>query len=94
MLERTCCICRAKASKRSLARLVAYEGVLVWDVAQKASGRGAYVHLNAQCISKVSNVSSWERAFRLKKGTLKQSVVNEVARSLLQEVHSCISGGS
>jgi predicted RNA-binding protein YlxR (DUF448 family) len=68
-----------------LARLVCFEGALVWDEAWRAPGRGAYVHLDLACLSKMSQVARWERALRLKAGSLAVDQVRELAEQLLSE---------
>lgn len=81
--ERTCCVCRSKGGKSELARLVLVEGSLVWDKQQCASGRGAYIHLRPDCLSKMAQVSRWERALKLPAGTLKPIEVSALCRDLL-----------
>jgi len=81
--ERTCCVCRSKGGKQELARLVFFEGALMWDEWQRAPGRGAYVHLTAECLSKMSNVTRWERSLRLPPGTVHRTLVAELARAML-----------
>jgi predicted RNA-binding protein YlxR (DUF448 family) len=90
--ERTCCVCRAKSSKASLARLVSCNGALVWDIAQRAPGRGAYVHLSTDCLSRMGNSSRWEHILKLAPGSLSAAQVSEVTRSMMQEVHSHFEG--
>lgn len=92
-IERTCCICRSKADKRELFRLVCCGGALVWDVRQSAPGRGAYVHPSSECVSKAGSIAKWEYVLKLTRGTLTGPQVQEVARSLLREVHSRVSEG-
>jgi predicted RNA-binding protein YlxR (DUF448 family) len=83
--ERTCCVCRSKGGKEELARLVFFEGVLVLDELQRAPGRGAYIHRHPDCLSKMGQVARWERALRLKTGTLIGSQVGQLAQSMLGE---------
>ncbi|MCW5876015.1 MAG: YlxR family protein [Anaerolineales bacterium] len=53
--QRTCVACRAVQAKRTLVRLVRTpEGVFV-DEQGKRPGRGAYLHLEAEC---------WQRGLR------------------------------
>lgn len=94
-IERTCCVCRSKADKRKLARLVSRNGALLWDDQQRAPGRGAYVHLTSECVSKMGHAGKWEHVLRLSQGTLAPAQVSEVTRGLLQEVQSKVpeSGG-
>jgi predicted RNA-binding protein YlxR (DUF448 family) len=90
--ERTCCVCRSKGDKRLLARLVGCKGALVWDVAQRAPGRGAYVHLATECLSKMGSSSRWEHVLKLSPGSLDGAQVSEVTRSMMQEVHRGFAG--
>lgn len=92
-IERTCCVCRSKADKRELARLVCCNGALLWDDRQRAPGRGAYVHLSSECLSKMGHAGKWEHVLRLPQGTLVPAQVSEVTRSLLQEVHNKVPDG-
>ncbi len=50
---RTCVVCREKAGKRQLIRLVRSEAGVVIDPSGKMNGRGAYL---------CDDVSCWERA--------------------------------
>lgn len=86
--ERTCCVCRSKGGKDELARLVFFEGGLMWDELQRAPGRGAYVHLNADCLSKMGQTARWERALRLTAGTLRDAQFSELARLMLRKIVS------
>lgn len=86
--ERTCCICRATADKRSLARLICLDGKLVWDIRQSLPGRGGYVHQEAKCVSKMGQPARWERVLKVPPGTLKAVNVEEVARGLF--VETCV----
>ncbi len=85
--ERTCCICRSKADKRDLARMVCRDGVLLWDEAQMSPGRGAYVHVNPDCASRMAQSARWEHALRLSRGSLRSEQVGQVARMILEEAH-------
>jgi predicted RNA-binding protein YlxR (DUF448 family) len=87
LIERTCCVCRSKADKRSMARLVCERGALSWDYSQRAPGRGAYVHLATECLSRMGAASRWEHVLKLAPGSLVGAQVSEVTRSLMQEVH-------
>ncbi len=88
LIERTCCACRSKSDKRSLARLVSAEGLLVWDERQRLQGRGGYVHLAPQCVSKIAQPGRWEKLLHLEPGSLSAAQVSEVARALATFVNS------
>ena len=80
-------MCRSKGEKRKLARLVCLsDSTLVWDEGWSAPGRGAYVHLNLECLSKMSQLGRWERALRLVSGTLNRVQVNELATIMMRRV--------
>lgn len=81
---RTCCICRAKVEKNRLARVVSLNGRLIWDRDQSAPGRGAYLHLKAECVSKFVNTARWERALRLKAGLLEREDLKALEGQLLR----------
>ncbi len=93
LIERTCCMCRSKSDKRSMARLVSAGGALEWDRDQRAPGRGAYVHLSSSCLSRMGAAPRWEHVLRLTPGSLIGAQVSEVTRSLMQEVHSRLPDG-
>ncbi|MCL4250808.1 MAG: YlxR family protein [Anaerolineae bacterium] len=50
---RTCVVCREKAGKRTLTRIVRTESGIVIDASGKMNGRGAYLCERPEC---------WERA--------------------------------
>ena len=61
---RQCLGCREMKPKRELIRVVrSPEGVISLDFRGKASGRGAYVCPNAECLKKAIKARSLERAF-------------------------------
>lgn len=51
--QRSCVVCRGKADKSSLVRLVISDGKLTTDPTQKLPGRGLYVHKHCD-IAKIS----------------------------------------
>ncbi len=65
--QRTCVVCRTKADKRALTRIVHTAGSLQIDLGGKLQGRGAYL---------CDNVSCWERA-------LKTEVLNKALKTKL-----------
>lgn len=48
---RTCISCGSKRPKEELYRIVAEEGVAVWDAQMKRPGRGAYVCKLSDCLN-------------------------------------------
>jgi uncharacterized protein len=91
-IERTCCICRSKGDKRSLLRLVAQASSLVVDYHQRLPGRGAYMHPSAECVSRSGQVARWERALRLKAGSLDARQVSGVVMELMTNAHKTGGG--
>lgn len=84
IVERTCCVCRSRSDKRTLARMVVTGGGLAWDQSQRLPGRGGYVHTTPRCASRMSSPAVWERALRLRAGTLVAEQVSGVARSVME----------
>ena len=62
---RTCVGCRVRASKSSLLRVVAVEGVLLPDPRGTAGGRGAHLHRDPQCLALAVRRRAFSRALRL-----------------------------
>lgn len=61
---RQCLGCREMKPKRELIRVVrSPEGEISIDFKGKASGRGAYVCPDAQCLKKAAKAKALERAF-------------------------------
>jgi predicted RNA-binding protein YlxR (DUF448 family) len=61
---RTCVGCRRKADKSELVRLV-WQGTVVVDRAQRAPGRGAYLHPGPACAALAVKRRSLGRALRV-----------------------------
>ena len=61
---RTCVGCRRKAGKSELVRLVWQQSVTV-DPAQRAPGRGAYLHPGPDCVALAVKRRSLGRALRV-----------------------------
>lgn len=71
---RTCVGCRATDSRGSLLRVALHKQgtglpVAFFDTAQRASGRGAWVHENPQCLHKALKKGAFNRAFRTRVDT-------------------------
>ena len=61
---RTCIVCREKAGKRTLTRLVrTSEGIMV-DPSGKMNGRGAYLCDQEQCWERAVNTDILAKAFK------------------------------
>jgi len=63
--KRMCLICRRKANKRMLCRVVrTKEGTVSLDAAGTEPGRGAYMCLTNDCLDSTSMKTNLERALR------------------------------
>ena len=82
--ERSCVICRGRAEKGALLRVVAEDGALKLDRAQSAKTRGAYLHLTWGCWSKMGQPERWARA-------LKEVVSQESLRLVVDEIGKLLS---
>lgn len=61
---RQCLGCREMKPKKELIRIVrSPEGAISLDFRGKASGRGAYICPNAECLKKAIKAKALERAF-------------------------------
>lgn len=70
--QRTCVACREVAGKRTLLRLVRTSGggdasppSVEIDPTGKRSGRGAYVHLDRECVRRAVETGAIARALKL-----------------------------
>lgn len=61
---RTCVICRKKADKRSLSRVVLTEAGLQVDRTGKLTGRGAYLCADPSCWDKAMRTTVLDKALR------------------------------
>ncbi len=89
--ERTCVVCRSKGAKSSLARLVLSGNALVWDTEHALPGRGAYVHMKPECLSKMTQPARWERALRAPSEAVEVASLRKVAAELMES--ACRPGG-
>ena len=62
---RTCVGCRARTTAADLLRVVVSGGAIVPDPGHRLPGRGAYLHLDAQCLRTAERRRAWVRALRL-----------------------------
>jgi predicted RNA-binding protein YlxR (DUF448 family) len=85
MAERTCIICRSVAEKWTLLRFSAKGSALVVDREQANPGRGAYVHEQVNCLSRMGQPARWERALKLGEKALEPTTVIALGRELLSE---------
>lgn len=62
---RMCCVCRGRFEKPNLVRVVKNKnGEIFVDETFKASGRGAYVCKNPDCLAKLEKTRALNRAFK------------------------------
>ena len=79
---RQCLGCREMKPKKELIRVVrSPEGDISLDFKGKASGRGAYVCPNSQCLKKAIKAKALERAFSLQ-------IPQEIYAALEQEMEA------
>lgn len=76
-------MCRGRADKAELTRLVCSAGLLQVDRGGRAAGRGAYVHANTACLTKGAQAPRWERALRLPAGALGKEQVAQLFADLM-----------
>ena len=63
---RQCVACRAKREKNELLRIVRTpENLLMPDVHQKQSGRGAYLCRKLSCVEKAQKIGALSRALKM-----------------------------
>ena len=84
MQQRTCCICRAKAPKGELVRMVVSDLALRWDENHRLPGRGAYVHRRVECLSKMNQPAKWKRALRVEKVRVDFDSLPLIAKALME----------
>ena len=58
----------------------------MWDTEQMLPGRGAYVHQEVECLSKMAQAGRWERAFRQTAGSVAPAELRQVVSHLLELV--------
>jgi predicted RNA-binding protein YlxR (DUF448 family) len=62
---RTCAGCRQISAQADLVRLVVVDGTLTLDIDRRLPGRGAYLHLSAECGSVAVARRAFNRSFRM-----------------------------
>ncbi len=83
---RQCLGCREMKPKKELLRVVrSPEGTVCLDLRGKASGRGAYVCPNAECLKRAIKTKALSRAFETE-------IPQEVYDSLLAEMEARTNG--
>lgn len=79
--ERMCACCRNTFSKNDLIRVVKRGDEFFVDKTHKASGRGAYVCKNPDCLKKLIKTRALNRSF-------KTVVPDEIYQAVLEEAKS------
>lgn len=87
---RTCVGCRRRASVGELLRIVAEDGRLVVDTRRRLPGRGAWLHPDLECLSKVERRRAFPRALRVL-GALDADGMRHDVKRLAE---SCTDSGS
>jgi uncharacterized protein len=62
---RTCVGCRVRAPADDLLRVVVVDGTLVPDLRRRLSGRGAWLHLAPEGLTRAERRSAFPRALRV-----------------------------
>ena len=81
---RLCVGCRQRASVDELLRVVALDGQLVVDERRRLPGRGAWVHLDPDCVSKAEKRRAFPRALRVR-GVLNADGVRHHVQRLVEQ---------
>ena len=94
--HRMCLMCRERAPKQELARVVAAKVVvegsdekvrLVLDEAQRKQGRGAYFHLSKGCVDKLlRDRKRLTHALKIEGGAINEESIAELVTTLLSAV--------
>lgn len=80
--QRKCIACQERDSKKGLIRIVKNkEGQIFLDPSGKASGRGAYICKDVECLKKAIKTKALNKSFKIE-------VPNEVYENLLKELES------
>lgn len=81
--QRMCIGCQVMKPKKELIRVVKTpEGDIKVDLTGKASGRGAYICKNIECLEKAIKTKRFERAFETK---ISDEIFNKLREELLDE---------
>lgn len=77
---RQCIVCRKRAHKEDLTRIVFRDGLLQIDEKQRLQGRGVYVHQDALCVLGKIDEGRIGRALRV------QGITRTDVRRVLSEI--------
>ncbi len=79
---RRCTGCNEQKPKKELVRVVKTpEGQVILDLTGKASGRGAYICNNAECLNKAKKSKRIDRVFEM---TIPEDVYNQMEEQIQQ----------
>jgi predicted RNA-binding protein YlxR (DUF448 family) len=67
--------------------VIACDGGVILDEQHVMQGRGAYIHPELDCITKINQVGRWERALKVTSGSIRADVLAELAKRLISEVN-------
>ena len=81
-VQRICCVCRTKKSKKELTRIVKNNETFTIDNNKKLSGKATYVCNNQECKTQLIKKKYLNRTF-------KTNVNDEIYANLLQEFTNC-----
>jgi len=84
--ERTCAVCRRKAGKRELIRLVRSGDAVETDPRGKKPGRGVYLCLSSECWEKGLKGNRIEQGLRIKLSGDNRLLLLEYGRGLIEKV--------
>lgn len=76
---RVCVSCRESAQKKSLERFIYHEeSGLIFDLRQKAPGRGTYVHARRECLLDAAQKGGFSRGFKTRVQVDAETLLNDV----------------
>jgi predicted RNA-binding protein YlxR (DUF448 family) len=82
---RTCVGCRGRGDRAELLRVVAVGSELVPDIAACLPGRGAWLHLDLDCVVAATRRRAFSRALRVP-GPLDESAVQLLVQAHVEEM--------
>lgn len=86
---RTCIICRKKANKKELIRIVSNaEGNAVWDKAQNLNARGIYFCKDKNCLGKCEKLIS-KHKLKLKIPVSQEDLIQKISQISNELGESC-----
>ncbi len=77
--ERMCVVCRKRAPKLDMIRVVKQDDNIVIDDTGKMNGRGAYICKNSECLQKCVKTKSFNRSY-------KRNLPNDIYESIQNKI--------